>query len=83
METPVHLVVTSPPYWNLKRYNENPDRLGHVENYETFLSEQMVEAGRLKIKMIEFKKEFYCRECGLLEHGAAPDGNSAMLHCCR
>jgi site-specific DNA-methyltransferase (adenine-specific) len=35
----VHLVVTSPPYWNLKRYNENPDQLGHVPDYETFLSE--------------------------------------------
>lgn len=35
----VHLVVTSPPYWNLKRYNENPGQLGHVEDYETFLSE--------------------------------------------
>jgi site-specific DNA-methyltransferase (adenine-specific) len=35
----VHLVVTSPPYWNLKRYNENPDQLGHVQEYETFLSE--------------------------------------------
>jgi len=35
----VHLVVTSPPYWNLKRYNENPDQLGHVEDYEAFLSE--------------------------------------------
>lgn len=35
----VHLVVTSPPYWNLKRYNDNPDQLGHVESYETFLSE--------------------------------------------
>lgn len=35
----VHLVVTSPPYWNLKRYNENPDQLGHVQDYETFLSE--------------------------------------------
>ncbi len=33
----VHLVVTSPPYWNLKRYNENPDQLGHVEDYEQFL----------------------------------------------
>lgn len=20
----VHLVVTSPPYWNLKKYNDNP-----------------------------------------------------------
>lgn len=35
----VHLVVTSPPYWNLKRYNENPDQLGHVEDYEVFLAE--------------------------------------------
>ena len=35
----IHLVVTSPPYWNLKRYNENPDQLGHVNNYESFLYE--------------------------------------------
>jgi len=35
----IHLVVTSPPYWNLKRYNENPDQLGHIQDYETFLGE--------------------------------------------
>ncbi|MGD0919864.1 MAG: site-specific DNA-methyltransferase [Thermodesulfobacteriota bacterium] len=35
----VHLVVTSPPYWNLKRYNETPDQLGHIQDYETFLEE--------------------------------------------
>ncbi len=35
----VHLVVTSPPYWSLKRYNENPNQLGHIQEYETFLSE--------------------------------------------
>jgi modification methylase len=35
----VHLVVTSPPYWNLKRYQENPDQLGHIQEYETFLEE--------------------------------------------
>jgi DNA modification methylase len=35
----VHLVVTSPPYWNLKRYNENPDQLGHIQDYEGFLNE--------------------------------------------
>lgn len=33
----VHLVVTSPPYWTLKRYNDHPDQLGHVEDYERFL----------------------------------------------
>jgi len=35
----VHLVLTSPPYWNLKRYNENPDQMGHIDDYETFLGE--------------------------------------------
>jgi site-specific DNA-methyltransferase (adenine-specific) len=35
----IHLVVTSPPYWNLKRYNENPEQLGHINDYESFLSE--------------------------------------------
>jgi modification methylase len=35
----VHLVITSPPYWNLKRYNENPDQLGHIQDYEDFLGE--------------------------------------------
>jgi modification methylase len=35
----VHLIVTSPPYWNLKRYNENPDQLGHIQEYEAFLGE--------------------------------------------
>ncbi|MBT6562909.1 MAG: site-specific DNA-methyltransferase, partial [Candidatus Scalindua sp.] len=35
----VHLVVTSPPYWNLKRYNENSGQLGHIDDYETFLKE--------------------------------------------
>jgi site-specific DNA-methyltransferase (adenine-specific) len=35
----VHLIVTSPPYWNLKRYNENPRQLGHIDDYEMFLQE--------------------------------------------
>ena len=35
----VHLVITSPPYWNLKRYNENPSQMGHIQDYETFLGE--------------------------------------------
>jgi modification methylase len=38
-DVPVHLVITSPPYWNLKRYNENVDQLGHIEDYEAFLLE--------------------------------------------
>lgn len=35
----VHLVVTSPPYWNLKEYEPGEGQLGHIEDYEEFLSE--------------------------------------------
>ena len=35
----VHLVLTSPPYWNLKQYNEHPSQLGHIDDYEAFLNE--------------------------------------------
>jgi len=35
----VHLVVTSPPYWTLKRYNEGEGQLGHVADYEQFVKE--------------------------------------------
>lgn len=35
----VHLVITSPPYWNLKRYNENPQQMGHIPDYERFLKD--------------------------------------------
>ncbi|MDW7760286.1 MAG: site-specific DNA-methyltransferase [Acidobacteriota bacterium] len=38
-ESSVHLVVTSPPYWNLKQYNDNPGQLGHIDDYEEFLGE--------------------------------------------
>lgn len=35
----VHLVVTSPPYWTLKKYRDSPGQLGHVDDYDEFLSE--------------------------------------------
>ncbi|MFQ5850255.1 MAG: DNA-methyltransferase [Candidatus Binatia bacterium] len=35
----VHLVVTSPPYWSLKRYNDSEGQLGHINDYENFLTE--------------------------------------------
>ena len=38
-DEPVHLVVTSPPYWNLKEYNEAEGQLGNVDDYEQFLVE--------------------------------------------
>jgi modification methylase len=35
----VHLIVTSPPYWTLKKYNERDGQLGHIAHYEAFLAE--------------------------------------------
>ncbi|MGI8782915.1 MAG: DNA-methyltransferase [Acidobacteriota bacterium] len=35
----VHLVLTSPPYWTLKRYRESTDQLGHIADYNDFLDE--------------------------------------------
>ncbi len=34
-----HLVLTSPPYWTLKKYDEADGQLGHVNGYDTFLGE--------------------------------------------
>lgn len=37
----VHLIVTSPPYWTLKRYDGGAGRaqLGHVRDYDAFLDD--------------------------------------------
>ena len=35
----IHLVVTSPPYWNLKEYREHPDQMGDIDDYDLFLAE--------------------------------------------
>jgi len=35
----LHLVLTSPPYWTLKEYDDAEGQLGHVVEYERFLRE--------------------------------------------
>jgi len=35
----VHLIVTSPPYWNIKRYRPIEGQLGAIEDYGEFLAE--------------------------------------------
>ncbi|MFW6154673.1 MAG: DNA-methyltransferase [Planctomycetota bacterium] len=35
----VHLILTSPPYWTLKQYNESDAQLGSVGDYDAFLAE--------------------------------------------
>ena len=35
----VHLVVTSPPYWTLKKYRDHDRQLGNVGDYDAFLQQ--------------------------------------------
>ncbi|MBO8183116.1 MAG: methyltransferase domain-containing protein [Archaeoglobus sp.] len=35
----VHLIVTSPPYWTLKKYKKEEGQLGVIKDYKKFLSE--------------------------------------------
>jgi DNA modification methylase len=60
-ENSIHLVLTSPPYWTLKRYNERQDQLGHVADYNQFIAaldevwrncyQALVPGGRLVINV--------------------------------
>jgi len=38
-EESVHLIITSPPYWNLKEYYKQNGQLGLISDYEEFLWE--------------------------------------------
>ena len=38
-ENSVHLVLTSPPYWTLKKYRDCEGQLGEIEDYAAFVSE--------------------------------------------
>ena len=35
----VHLVVTSPPYWTLKKYRDHESQLGAITDYNVFLQQ--------------------------------------------
>lgn len=53
----IHLIVTSPPYWTLKKYETRSGQLGAIDEYEAFLDELekvlahcarvLIEGGRL------------------------------------
>jgi modification methylase len=34
-----HLILTSPPYWTLKKYRESSGQLGHIVNYDEFIEQ--------------------------------------------
>ncbi len=35
----VHLILTSPPYWNLKEYEQGENQLGIINDYQCFIDE--------------------------------------------
>ncbi|TWT64298.1 DNA-methyltransferase [Rubinisphaera italica] len=35
----VHLIVTSPPYWSLKKYKDSEGQLGHIVEYDHFIDQ--------------------------------------------
>lgn len=37
-EESIQLVVTSPPYWTLKRYNEHEEQIGHIADFDAFVT---------------------------------------------
>jgi modification methylase len=34
-----HLILTSPPYWTLKKYRDHSDQLGHIVDYDDFIEQ--------------------------------------------
>jgi DNA modification methylase len=34
-----HLILTSPPYWTLKKYRDSSGQLGHIIDYDDFIEE--------------------------------------------
>lgn len=37
LDNSVHLILTSPPYWNLKKYLDGDNQLGDIEDYSDFI----------------------------------------------
>jgi site-specific DNA-methyltransferase (adenine-specific) len=35
----IHVVITSPPYWTLKKYNDHPQQMGDIADYDAFMDE--------------------------------------------
>ena len=38
-DSSVHLILTSPPYWNLKEYEGGKNQLGIINDYQVFINE--------------------------------------------
>lgn len=71
----VHLVVTSPPYWNLKKYPDTPQQIGNIPDYEAFLTE--LEKCGLTAPVSSFQGDAYVASSEIsVSHGAKAAGIS-------
>lgn len=74
----VHLVLTSPPYFNLKEYRRGQNQLGIIDNYQEFIDE-----------LEKVWKECYRvlvpggRSCASLEMYVYQGGSSVDMLLCR
>jgi len=84
----IHLVLTSPPYWTLKKYIDTEGQLGHIDDYEGFLEEldkvwenchdALVQGGRLICVVGDV---CLSRRKNLGEHTVVPLHASIQEHC--
>ena len=56
----VHLIVTSPPYWTLKKYRDHSSQLGAVRDYNVFL-QQLDEVWRHCFRVLVPGGRLVCR----------------------
>jgi len=57
----IALVVTSPPYWTLKKYPDNPAQLGDLDDYELF---QGARQGMGRVLSSASARRTALRQCG-------------------
>ena len=81
-DSSIHLIVTSPPYWNLKKYPDRQGQLGNVSEYDLFVDQLsqvwvecnrvLVDGGRLAIVVgdVSLKRRVYGRHITMPLHAS-------------
>ena len=84
----VHLIVTSPPYWTLKKYRSGEHQLGHIADYQEFL-EQLDRVWKSCFRALVFGGRLICvvgdvclsRRRNNGRHTVVPLHSSIQEHC--
>lgn len=86
----IHLIVTSPPYWILKRYPTREGQLGHVSDYDIFVEQLtqvwvechrvLVSGGRLVIVVgdVSLKRRVHGRHVTMPLHASIQESCRRM-----